>query len=174
MITSVQLFSVPALKEYCVDTYSLKDSFFEPYEALVKQGLIRSSHTKELVLYNYTDQCTYERHWNDITIQCRGIVFEKETTKIIARPFPKFFNVGEVEETRLENLPRENYRVFEKEDGSLGVLFNYRDEWVVATRGSFFSDQALKAREMLSRYDLSQVSKDYTLMTEIIYPDNKL
>jgi RNA ligase len=45
--------------------------------------------------------------------------------------------------------PTENFEVYEKMDGSLGIVFWYRGQWVVATRGSFTSDQANKAREIL-------------------------
>ena len=37
----------------------------------------------------------------------------------------------------------------EKMDGSLGILFNYQDEWILATRGSFTSPQAIKGTEIL-------------------------
>ena len=32
---------------------------------------------------------------------------------------------------------------------SLGILFNYNDEWLISTRGSFESEQAIHAMEIL-------------------------
>lgn len=57
---------------------------------------------------------------------------------------------------------------------SLGIVGYYGGKWRVTTRGSFTSDQAIKATEMLENYDLSKLNKKYTYITEIIYPENKI
>src|SRR5690242_11836962 len=36
--------------------------------------------------------------------ECRGICFDQETGKVISRPFQKFFNVNEKEETQQDKL----------------------------------------------------------------------
>jgi RNA ligase len=59
-------------------------------------------------------------------------------------------------------------------DGSLGILFHYEGEWVMATRGSFTSDQAVKGMEMLSNYDYHKLHKDFTYLFEIIYAENRI
>jgi hypothetical protein len=60
-------------------------------------------------------------------------------------------------------------------DGSLGILFFYEGKWVVATRGSFTSTQAVKARELLdTKYNLESIPKGYTTLFEIIYPENRI
>jgi RNA ligase len=60
-------------------------------------------------------------------------------------------------------------------DGSLGILFFYEGKWVVATRGSFTSNQAVKAREMLdTKYNLESIPKGYATLFEIIYPENRI
>lgn len=69
------------------------------------------------------------------------------------------------------NMP---YEVFEKADGSLGIIYYYNNEWCVNTRGSFNSDQAVRAKEILKKYDMSTVNTDLTLLVEIIYPENKI
>lgn len=146
-----------------------------PFEEEVKKKNVRSVFNNNLILYNYTDQCTYERAWNEITRNSRGIIFERDTGKIVALPFPKFFNIGEMPETRLENLPNEPYKVTEKMDGSLGIVYHYNDDWHVATRGSFTSDQAKRGKEILdTQYDMSAVKESITLLVEIIYPENKI
>jgi RNA ligase len=43
-------------------------------------------------------------------------------------------------------------------DGSLGILFNYKGEWVLATRGSFTSDQSVKGTELLQKYDYNRLT----------------
>lgn len=147
-----------------------------PFEEEVKKQYVRrvNSSDGKLTLYNYTNKCTYDRAWNDVTRYARGIIFERATGRIVAIPFPKFFNVGEMPETRLENLPDEPYLVSKKMDGSLGIIYHYDGEWKVATRGSFTSPQALRGQEILKKYDMSEVPTELTLLTEIIYPENKI
>ena len=67
-----------------------------------------------------------------------------------------------------------DFDVYDKMDGSLGILFNYKGEWVLATRGSFTSDQAVKGFEMLQKYDYKKLHKDYTYLFEIIYNENRI
>ena len=42
------------------------------------------------------------------------------------------------------------------------------------TRGSFYSEQALKAQEILKKYKTKSLNKSTTYLVEIIYPDNKI
>ena len=56
----------------------------------------------------------------------------------------------------------------------MGILFFYNDVWVLATRGSFTSDQAVKGFEMLKNYEYEKLHKDYTYLFEIIYEENRI
>lgn len=150
----------------------------QPYLDRAEKGLIRAvdSPCGELILFNYTDQCTYERAWDEYTLQARGIIFEKATGKIVARPFGKFFNYEEQplsNERKLE-ITDGRYCLQEKLDGSLGIIYWWKDKWHVATRGSFTSDQAIKATEMMSNYCFDRAVRDLTYLVEIIYPENKI
>ncbi|MFB9080967.1 hypothetical protein ACFFWB_26745 [Flavobacterium procerum] len=51
---------------------------------------------QDLYIYNYTQNAQFERVWNEITIACRGLILDKDLN-VVARPFPKFFNLGEME-----------------------------------------------------------------------------
>lgn len=125
----------------------------------------------DLTIWNYSPRVQYERLWDDITMQCRGLVTNSKGV-IVARPFKKFFNY---EEYKPEDIPNEDFVVYEKLDGSLGILFNYNNEWIVATRGSFTSPQAIKGKEILDRKcDVSPLRKDNTYLFEIIYPENRI
>jgi RNA ligase len=99
---------------------------------------------------------------------CRGLVTDNNGD-IVASPFQKFFNI---EEGKFE--PTEKFEVYEKMDGSLGIVFWYRGQWVVATRGSFTSDQANKAKEILRRYNTDIMFRHLTFCFEIIYPENRI
>jgi len=141
-------------------------------EKYYNDGLLhKQTHpTHDLTIWNYSPRVQYERLWDDITIQCRGLVTNSKGD-IVARPFKKFFNY---EEHKPEDIPHEHYEVFEKMDGSLGILFNYENEWIMATRGSFTSPQAIKGKEILNKHDISPLRKDNTYLFEIIYPENRI
>ena len=141
-------------------------------EKYYNDGLLhKQTHpTKDLTIWNYSPKVQYERLWDEITIQCRGLVTNSKGD-IVARPFKKFFNY---EEHKPEEIPNEDYVVYEKMDGSLGILFNYENEWILATRGSFTSPQAIKGKEILDRHDISAWRKDNTYLFEIIYPENRI
>jgi len=146
--------------------------FLNTLEKYYQDGLLlKQTHPNyDLTIWNYSPKVQYDRLWDDITIQCRGLVTNSEG-KIIARPFKKFFNY---EEHSPEDIPNEEFVVYEKLDGSLGILFNYQNEWILATRGSFTSPQAIKGKEILSKHDISAWRKDNTYLFEIIYPENRI
>lgn len=135
-----------------------------------------TSPCEELVLFNYSDQCTFERAWDEYTLAARGIIFEKATGQIVARPFGKFFNYEEqpLSNDRKLEITDGRYCLQEKLDGSLGIIYWWKGKWNVATRGSFTSDQALRATQMLSNYCFDRGVQDLTYLVEIIYPENKI
>ena len=63
-------------------------------EKYVAEGwLISQVHpTIPLTIYNYSQATQYEAHWDEVTLQCRGLVVDDMGT-IVARPFKKFFNI---------------------------------------------------------------------------------
>ena len=130
----------------------------------------RKHPTEELFIYNYSQKCQFDRLWDRYTMMCRGLIMDNEGN-IVARPFKKFFNYGEIED---QKLPNGNFRVYDKMDGSLGICFYYNSKWLIATRGSFESEQAIKSNELLMKYDTSQLDKKKTYLFEIIYPENRI
>ncbi len=189
----------------------------ETLEKYHKDGLLhKQTHpTLDLTIWNYSPRVQYEKLWDDVTIQCRGLVTNSKGD-IVARPFKKFFNY---EEHKPEDLPNETFEVYEKMDGSLGILFYYeyelsdekryniwfnnnyetgmerffdpnnlpdfdnpyyeptpkiKGEWIMATRGSFTSSQAIRGKELLDKYDFERLRKGYTYLFEIIYKENRI
>jgi RNA ligase len=124
--------------------------------------------TLPLTIWNYTEKVQFEDLWDEVTLMCRGLVTD-DKGNVVARPFRKFFNMEEGKHTSTDE-----FKVYEKMDGSLGIFFNYEGEWVMATRGSFTSDQAVKGMEMLSNYDYHKLHKDFTYLFEIIYAENRI
>lgn len=147
-------------------------------EALVEERLVsRQKHpTAELFIYNYTDKAAYHRGeediWTDELQQCRGLILDA-AGNVVARPFRKFWNYGE--RTDPEDFPSGSYTVWQKYDGSLGVLYWLDGEPYIATRGSFDSDQARWANRHLQKYrGGAQLDQSITYLFEIIYPDNRI
>jgi RNA ligase len=124
--------------------------------------------TLPLTIWNYSEKVQYENLWDEVTLMCRGLVTDN-TGDIVATPFQKFFNIEEGKFT-----PTENFEVYEKMDGSLGIVFWFQGQWVVATRGSFTSDQSIKAREILKKYNTDIMFRHLTFCFEIIYPENRI
>lgn len=141
---------------------------------LANQRLITLKPNKRntLLIANYTAKVQYDNLWTDLLKQCRGLIIDN-TGKIVARPLAKFFNL---DQHTAEEIPNEPFEVYEKLDGSLGILY-FDEEWRIATRGTFYSKQALKATEILhTQYKayLNQFEKDNTYLFEIIYPENRI
>lgn len=148
---------------------------FAKKEQLVKEGYLSKSTFLNLVLFNYTDHCTYKKYWIPETLESRGTIYDMNTGAVVARAFDKFFNLGEHTST-VESLPSCPFEVEEKMDGSLGILFQLpgKTHWLCATRGSFYSDQAQKAKIILEKYDMSKWPSGWTPLVEIIYPENRI
>jgi hypothetical protein len=142
---------------------------------LIEQKYISVQKHKDasLYIYNYTPQTQFERYWTGITLQCRGLILN-ENGAVAARPFRKFFNL---EEHRLEEIPQEPFEVYEKLDGSMGILYWLNKVPFIASRGSFHSQQAQKASRLLhTKYThiLPYLRQEVTYLFEIIYPQNRI
>jgi RNA ligase len=108
------------------------------------EGLLYSQvhPTLPLTIWNYTEKVQYEGLWDEVTLSCRGLVTDDRAV-VFARPFKKFFNIEEG-----KHIPTSSFDVYEKMDGSLIIVFWYNGGWVVASRGSFTSEQAVAASKI--------------------------
>lgn len=147
----------------------------QPY---IENGLIsEQSHPMDenVKIFNYTQKCQFEKAWDEVTENCRGLIINVETAEVIARPFPKFFNYQE-HIANGKDIPDETPIINEKLDGSLGILYSLGGKDYIATRGSFTSEQAVWAtkwwRENMPQQELSQGV--FTHLFEIIYPENRI
>lgn len=139
------------------------------YDYIGKGLVVKQDHpTLPLSIYNYSRTCQYESNWDDITLNMRGTILDNEGN-VIAKAFPKFFNMEE-----LDSIPNEPFTVTDKMDGSLGIAFHYNGEWHLASKGSFTSEQAIKGKKMLDKYDTSKLNTHYTYLFEIIYKENRI
>lgn len=139
----------------------------------------------KMIGFKYSLTTVYSGDWDEVTLNARGIVFNEETGEIIARPFKKFFNFQEfsVDGTHsalYEKVPAEfkpnlegPFRVMEKADGSLGIMFWTGAQWFVKTGGAFTSDQANWANKWVTKnMNVTLLDKSKTYCFEIIYPED--
>lgn len=137
--------------------------FFHPSQPLIGLGYTQVAH---VTLHKFASD-----GWTPAIRLCRGIIFDRRGT-LVAMPFPKFFNYGESPETN--NLPNEPFEATLKNDGHLGILFEYKGGLFITTRGCFVSKTAVVATQMLDAYRekwRSIYPKDVTTLVEIIHPE---
>lgn len=144
---------------------------------MIDEGYVKvTKHPDEdLFIYNYTPRTQYEYVWNEVTINCRGIIMDKDEN-ILTNPFQKIFNMEELVNKKIE-IPKEEFEVYDKMDGSLGILYWIKDKPFIATRGSFTSEQAKRGTKILyEKYShlFDKLDKDKTYLFEIIYPENRI
>lgn len=161
----------------------LSDLFdMELFEEMKGVGFIKVQRhpdfPDELAIANYTHKAQRNYHWNEVTEQCRGLIFHPGTHEVLRRPFRKFFNYDEPQAAKIEG--HEDVRAFDKMDGSLGIIYRMPDGQLgVATRGSFTSDQAVWATQWLQNHaEYARIDDrtwdEITDMFEIIYPENRI
>lgn len=159
-----------------METFKMKINL-KKFRELEKQKLLscQKHEVEDLLIWNYTQKAQFEKSWTPELKMARGLITDLKGN-IKYRPFEKFFNWEEHtgEDSKLDPIPNEPFKVFNKLDGSLGILYWMKGEPYLATRGSFVSDQAMMGSVILRRYDWSKINKKYTYLFEIIYPENRI
>jgi RNA ligase len=146
-------------------------------DAEISAGYVRSREhpdDNEMWILNYTEKAAFEGYWNNVTLNCRGLIIGP-FCDIIARPFPKFFNYNQAGCPTIDL--DEQAVVTDKMDGSLGILYREKTtgKYAIATRGSFSSDQAIHATELLrTKYAEYIPPGGITMLFEIVYPQNRI
>ncbi len=151
----------------------------ELLESHVRNGYVTSrSHPHlPLTVFNYTPKAVYEPLWDHVTLRCRGLIVDN-VGLVVGNCMNKFFNYGEPNAKDIDTSGP--VQVTDKLDGSMGDVIFYNGNLVVATRGSFESEQAKWAHSFISKdpelLDAFKVicSENVTAVVEIIYPDNRI
>lgn len=155
----------------------IENSVIDSYR---KRALIYVQRHPELNLriLNYSAACSWEKAWDEVTLCCRGLVVDGEGF-VVARCLPKFFNYSELVNANYK-IPKLPFQIFTKMDGSYIQLFWYKNQWVVSSRGSFTSDHAGWAWEILESKKqnfpdyLDYLDKSNTYIFELLHPENRI
>jgi tRNA splicing ligase len=90
--------------------------------------------------FNFDRDCFYDRKWDAQTIKARGLFINTATNEIVARSYNKFFNIGERDHLRVENLQnvlKFPVQTFIKENGFLGIVgYDSETERIITTSKS--------------------------------------
>ena len=133
-------------------------------------GLVSAKTKGDLTLWTYTNEAQYKKIWNNATTCARGLI--TDGSKIVALPFPKFFNLSEMGPEW--EMPLGEPEIFSKEDGSMGIFYECNGQWFCATKGSFESDQAKWGQAFLDDCNKRFLNPDWTYLVEMVYPENKI
>ena len=134
-----------------------------------------------LLLLKYSKNI-WNTGWHNLAKQCRGKVVNWKDRTIVSYPFNKFYNLNEVEETKLERVNSllvnaNEVMVTDKKDGSAIILTNHNGEKIMNTNGSFENIQVVLATELFEKkYSkfFNNMPEGYTFVFELVHPENKI
>lgn len=130
----------------------------------------------ELVCLSY-DQLKTPK--NDVTNDCRGIVINQNTFKVICWPFTRF---GDYDPKKNQQFNYDDFRCYEKIDGSLMNVYYYEGQWRVSSKSLADATGRIKSVDMTYaeyfwkvwnqlKYDLPD-DRDCTYMFEFKFPSD--
>lgn len=114
--------------------------------------------------------------------ECRGLIFDK-SGYLISRPYHKFFNIGEREETQVNKIDfTVSHTIMEKLDGSMvrPLMFNNIDKVHIATKMGL-SDVAAQSQEWFDKQSDKKINwtadmfkEGFTPIFEWVSPNNRI
>lgn len=138
-------------------------------DCLAKYGISATlNDTDNRAILNY---CQIESpKTNPIVRECRGLIVERDSWKLVARSFYRFFNWGEFPEEHAK-FNWNNCWAYAKEDGSLINLHAYNGKNHITTRASFGSGEINKSgltwRQLMTLAFPNWESIEYTQNTGV-------
>ena len=134
-------------------------------DGLEKSDLI---HKKDLgdgiVSYNFSREAFYSQKWNKLTTTARGLFVDTKTNKVVARSYPKFFQLEERPATQWRNLEKTlafPVTAYLKENGFLGIVSVWNDQLFVASKSTNQGDYTLNFQRILNTHVNSVKLKEY-------------
>lgn len=122
--------------------------------------------------FNFTREAFYDSVWNKQTIVARGLYINTNTMKVVARGYPKFFNINERPETKFDMLQHKlqfPITCYVKENGFLGLVsYNEEtDDLFITTKSNPDGDYAVWLKEMVyNKISAENIEKLKTICRE--------
>src|SRR3989344_2971819 len=127
------------------------------------EGLTIASFSQITELGNLWEKYPVLRNFRGIIVDSNG--------NFVAHPFEKTHKAGD--EIPLEKLNIVPEKVFEKANGSMGIVYFWKGKWNVSTKFSFENEDYTKpTQEMLSKLNTSVLDTSKTHVFEIILPND--
>ena len=147
---------------------------------------IEKHPTEDLYIYGYYKHplSKIKSNWNKYSIMCRGLILNKEG-EIIERAFDKFWTFRNhitedlvlLSENKVVKLPKSKPKIYEKLDGTMGVLYWINDIPHIATQRSFSGLKAAKGSEIIQKKyykEALKLNREYSYIFEVMYPETSL
>jgi RNA ligase len=102
----------------------------------------------------------------------RGLILDMKNRKVLAYPFDKFFNLGQMPETSYDTLAAlGGFETSEKLDGSMiiGFIDPNADKLTFTTKGSFDSEHGAYANSLLFTPGQLHALREYTLKGTLMF-----
>jgi hypothetical protein len=141
---------------------------------------------EDIYIYGYyqSNEMTDKISWDSVNIHCRGIILDSKGN-VIERPFPKFWTFQQyitkdailLNDDQVLRLPKSNYRITEKIDGTMVVLYWLNDKPYLATQRSFTNIKAKLATDILHKkyaHTFKTFNRNHTYIFEAVYPETKV
>lgn len=116
---------------------SVTNDLREGLEKLTTQLGISVKYVDDLIVLNYNQIESPKTH--PIVMECRSLILEAKTLKVVSRSFDRFFNYGEA----LNVTPEIDWSravAYEKVDGSLIKIYNHKGKWYISTKGTAYGE----------------------------------
>jgi len=149
-----------------ISTFKLKARIYDDYKVHLKYNQIESDMSCEEVQ------------------DCRGLILEMGTWRVMSMAFRKFFNSGE---THAAKIDWNTAHILEKLDGSLIQLYfdDHKNKWFAATTGTAegegevnnkmgttFNDLFFKILKETYGFDITKLNSNFTYVFELTTPYN--
>lgn len=106
-------------------------------DALTEQLAISVKKVDDLLVLNYNQIDSPKT--DPIVMECRSLILEAGTLRVVSRGFDRFFNYGEA----LNVTPEIDWAravAYEKVDGSLIKIYCHKGHWYISTRGTAYAE----------------------------------
>lgn len=145
----------------------------EPYSLIINQ-------TDDRIIFRYVQGISDYSY--PLVREARGLILDKNDYHVISMGFTKFFLC---DSEFADDIDWNNIRVEDKADGTLIVLYYYKNEWIPATNGTMDAHSAPLCGGDIITYgqlfdiaankcglDYSKLNTDYCYMFELTSPYN--
>lgn len=114
-------------------------------EALKQEfGIKVKDYPEGLLVLNYGQIDSPKSH--PLVRECRSLILDK-SFNVVSRSFDRFFNLFEVPESQ-NHIDMKKAILFEKVDGSLIKIYNWKGTWYVSTRSTAFGESTVNGFDM--------------------------